>query len=437
MRRALDVRRDARRICLSTLLAAAGLLAGHAPPAHAGLWVQTTCRTSVSPTAGWTAFTAGTPSNVFADARTCPLQADVSPVSNLGDAAVLQYTPPPGSTIVLMRLNLTDVVYPPAAPTNSGWETVVGSWGSSWVAGSSSPGIFLLDNTSDGITNPHTVSEEWLNPSGAKDVFISIQCLGFGACGPEQSREASTQVNSAEMTLKTSTQPTASRFSGGLLKPHADGTVGLLFTASDPRGPGIYRVSVLIDGKPVYRATPNTNDGECVPVGHEPGGPLMFDYPQPCPSTEKVDVSVPTARFGKGRHRLRVIVTDAARDSATVLDTTITLNSTTTPAPSRGLHTQFVVAWTLVGADTLLRRVTPKRLPRQASVAVRCVGPGCPSQPLGAAPAANISRLLHRLEGLVLPPGTRLIFTVTASGRRAEHSELLIRRRRRPIGKLL
>ena len=50
---------------------------------------------------------------------------------------------------------------------------------------------------------------------------------------------------------------------------------------------------VQIDGKAVYSGTPNSNGGKCVAVGTS-GGALMFDYSQPCPASESVDLPINT-----------------------------------------------------------------------------------------------------------------------------------------------
>ena len=62
------------------------------------------------------------------------------------------------------------------------------------------------------------------------------------------------------------------------------GTANLALTASDPSGPGIFNVTVKIDGSPIYSGTPSTNGGKCVSVGTDPfSGAMIFDYQQPCP----------------------------------------------------------------------------------------------------------------------------------------------------------
>jgi hypothetical protein len=56
----------------------------------------------------------------------------------------------------------------------------------------------------------------------------------------------------------------------------------------------------------------------------------MFDTQQPCLQTETVDIPLDTTTLADGQHDLKVIVTDAAQNSSTVLDQTITTQNSTT-----------------------------------------------------------------------------------------------------------
>jgi hypothetical protein len=214
----------------------------------------------------------------------------------------------------------------------------------------------------------------------------------------------------------------------------------VVFTAADPGGPGVYSVSAAIDGTPVYSATPNVNDGACVPVGTDTSGALMFDSAQPCPVTEVVDVPIPTAGLADGSHELALTVTDAARNSATVLDQTITTsNPQTTPSPSgrRALHATFVISWRWKGASTLLRSIRVKRLLRNARVAVSCSGKHCPKLRASARGPRKAAALLRKLAGRRLRAGQSLLITVTAPRHAAERIALRIRKGLKPSARLL
>ena len=97
----------------------------------------------------------------------------------------------------------------------------------------------------------------------------------------------------------------------------------LTFTASDPNGPGVYRVEIEADGQTLYAGTPDANSGSCVAVGNQ-GAALMFDTSQPCRESESVNETLDTSSLKDGAHTLRVLVTDAAQNRSVVYDATIT-----------------------------------------------------------------------------------------------------------------
>jgi hypothetical protein len=249
------------------------------------------------------------------------------------------------------------------------------------------------------------------------------------------------QVLWAHLLLSSSVSPTASGFSGSALQPRLRGTGHVVFTATEAAGPGIYADSVAIDGQTVYSGTPNTNGGKCVPVGSDPGtGALMFDFQQPCLTSEVIDAPAPTQGLPDGPHELAVTVTDAAGNSSTVLDQTITTsNPETTPAPSgRGTpHARFVISWRWHGATTVLRSIRVAHLPRRARVAVRCAGRHCPRLRAHATGARKVRAMLRHLAGRHLSAGQSLLITVTAPHLRAERIRLQMRNGRVPRATLL
>jgi hypothetical protein len=249
------------------------------------------------------------------------------------------------------------------------------------------------------------------------------------------------QLRWAHLLLSIGVSPSGSEFSGSALQPGVRGTGHLLFTAAETAGPGIYSDSVAIDGRTVSSATPNANGGNCVPVGTDPGtGALMFDTQQPCLTSEMLDVPVPTQGLPDGRHDLAVTVTDAAGNSSTVYDNTITTsNPQTTPAPKgrRALHARFVISWHWKGAQTLLRSIRVTHLLRSARVTVRCAGRHCPRVRASAKGSRPVATLLRRLGGHRLRAGQTLLITVTARGHAAERIAITIRNAHKPSARLL
>ncbi len=203
----------------------------------------------------------------------------------------------------------------------------------------------------------------------------------------------------------------------------------------------MYSVTASIDGRPVWSGTPNSNGGDCVPVGTDSAtGALMFDASQPCLPTEVVDVPVPTAGLPDGGHELAVTVTDAAQNNSTVLDQTITTsNPQTTPVSNSGraVHARFVISWSWSAKHTTLRSIKVQKLTKHATVSVGCLGRGCPRLNVRSASAGHVSKLLHGLDGKRFRAGDKLHLTVTAPRRRAERIELEIRTGRLPGARLL
>ena len=281
--------------------------------------------------------------------------------------------------------------------------------------------------------------------------YVSAACGGnptTGVCDQNASGGAwaSMQVLWAHFLLFNGASPAASGFGGSLLSPDAYGTADVSFTASDPSGPGIYNVTVEVDGRTVYEATPDTESGRCVSVGTDAAsGAPMFDYEQPCPSTESVDIPVNTAALSDGEHQLKVTVTDAAQNISTVLDRSITTKqigrgTVSTPVPRRHAHhlkATLVISWTYSGARTRLVSVKVHHLPRDARISVRCTGPRCPRPSARAASSQHAGQLWKALAGQALTAGDREIFTITAPGFGPDRTELLIRNDAGPVAKRL
>lgn len=252
---------------------------------------------------------------------------------------------------------------------------------------------------------------------------------------------AEIDIAAADIELTSSALPVGQDFSGPLLDRGARGTADLLFTASDPAGgsvsgPGVYSVTVEVDGRVVYAGTPNTNSGACAPVGTEPaGGGLMFDHIQPCPTIESVDVPVNTRPFADGSHDLQVLVTDAAGNTATVLDRTITThNPHTTPLPrGRGrVRTQLVVSWRWRGAQTTIEAISARRLSSRAMLTVSCRGRRCPRLKHHRVSARDAPTLWHELTHRRFTAGDRLFVTIAQPPLRSERLAITIRDGRVP-----
>ncbi len=171
--------------------------------------------------------------------------------------------------------------------------------------------------------------------SGVSWVTVGVACDGGPGgyeCAGSQgaSPETLADVLSADFVINSEVSPSAGGFGGSLLEGDAHGTADLRFTATDPGGPGVYLVSVQIDGATVYQGTPNGNEGACASVGTYANGSLEFEELQPCKQSEVVDLPVNTTTLSDGGHTLKVTVTDAGQNSSVVYDGAIsTVNRTT------------------------------------------------------------------------------------------------------------
>ncbi len=429
------------------------MAAVNAQPAHAGTWMQVSCVNpdgSAAPSEGWTASASG-PVNGGGTAGTqcspgTPMVAALSVLSAApaGSTELLTYQPPAGSALVggSVDVNMSadgtgsdangaavarSELFEPVISSSPFFQCVAGFK----ICSASAPdfsGVVNLPNDAQG------------------DLIALVTCQandGTAPCDatPNNNVWAQVQVVWAHLLLSSSVSPTGSGFGGSALQPGVRGTGHLVFTAAESSGPGIYTYSVAIDGQTVSSGSPNTNGGRCVPVGTDPGtGALMFDYQQPCLASEVVDVPVPTAAVPDGSHELAVTLTDAAGNSSTVLDQTITTsNPQTTPKPrGRGaLHAQFTISWRWNGATTLLRSIRVRDLPRKARLSVRCVGKHCPRLGFAVRGSRKVTRKLRSLAGRHLRAGQTLLITVTAPHHRAERIALDILDGRKPAARLL
>ncbi|MGH2916043.1 MAG: hypothetical protein ACRDMX_13745 [Solirubrobacteraceae bacterium] len=444
------------RLALAGTLVIAVLLA-LAAGARAGSWVQVSCVNpdgSAAPAEGWIG-SASQETNGDSNSISCgpglPLTAELSSMApdTVNAYELLAYTPPTGSTLDGGTIDVAlgaDGSGPGASAVAAVYEprfVYDGDVFFQCANGQPNP-------CGGGSSTPDDFSGQLTVPADrGGNFYIAASCGGQPGNGDECNTTAAgkndwsiAQLYWARFLLSTQASPTGSGFSGSALTPATPGTSHLVFTGTDPGGPGVYRVTASIDGTAVWSATPNTNNGWCVPAGTDSSGALMFDHQQPCPATESVDVPISTAGISPGSHELAVSVTDAAGDTSTVLDQTITVLASpaqTTPAPPRlaSLHARFVIKWSWRGRFTRLRSIAVHRLARHATVSVRCRGRHCPRLRPRRESARHIRTLLRHLRGRRFYAGDHLWITVSERGHRSERILLVFRDRRRPSARLL
>jgi hypothetical protein len=415
--------------------------------ARAGEWIQASCvnpNGSPAPSAGWTGYSSGNPGAGGTSTRCAPGTPMTAYLDWLfgppygGGAEGLLYTAPAGSTIVGGNVNvrLMAVGTGPSMVTDAALAEPAS--GSNDVIKQCAPRLAPC-------TNGTWSGNRQLPADQGGAVTASVSCLGSSSTQCDQTGSpngdlARVQVRSADILLRNDSVPTGTNFSGGVFVPHASGTVGLLFTAADPGGPGVYRADVRIDGHYVYAATPDTEDGACVPVAAL-GAIMVFDWQQPCPASVPVDATVSTQALRDGRHRLQVIVTDAAGNVATVLDRTITTHNhydVLTPRPHhRAVHVQLTLHWDFLTGSAWVVGVGLQRVPHgPVSATVHCLGHGCPAAQARGLTVA-LSALGHVIRAHHYRAGDRIYLRLTAPGLSPERAFVQIRSGKVPLAHLL
>ncbi len=312
-----------------------------AAPVYAGEWAIAGCANpnhTAAPSQGWSTFTTGAPGDGSNAGTSCtagsPMFATLSSdaPAEAGAGENLQYTPPAGSSLVGGSLDVvmdadghgseaaaTAVAYTPA------FQYLASDVFFQCVAEATPPCGRESNNFSGVLTLPADRGGDFYIGAGCGSGYHGAVCDE----GAQRGAWSRVEVSWADFLLESDASPTGWGFSGSLLDPDAHGSAELQFTAGDPEGPGVYTVTLEIDGHAVYQATPDGNEGHCVSVGSTAGA-LVFDYQQPCKQTETVDIPVNTTTLSDGQHALKVIVTDAAQNSSVVYQGTITTTNRTT-----------------------------------------------------------------------------------------------------------
>lgn len=439
-----------RRILLvaALIVCAAGLLAAGAGRARAGAWTLVGCTQpngQPAATDGWTTgwWGGGSATLGSGDANTCatPGGSLAAVSSQNGPAASYTgpewvFTAPGGATIAGGSVT--------ASLTSPQGQTWIGTPGPAYDGADIIANCQL--NAACGANGTESGSFPIDHPGGTS-LYAPALCVDSGSTCPLGSGvNAEVSITQALIELTVDAVPAGTNFRGALLSPRARGTANLVFTASDPGatggfGPGVYAVTVQIDGTTVYSGVPDTNDGECVALGTDATtGGLMFDHEQPCAPQAKLRIPVQTAGLSDGRHQLTVAQSDAAGDTATVLSRYITtFNPVTTPRPRRRgeVDARLSVGWRFDGARTHIDSVRTRALPRRGTVTVACRGRRCPRLRVQSVPVARVGGLWTELKHATLHAGDRLMLTIRAPHRHPEPIEFHIRSGRTPTARLL
>lgn len=318
--------------------ALASALGASATPASAGTWTDLVCNAAGTPAPIGGMAPSAAPGTLATNA--CNLASGGGLISAVttsaapGAAATWTYTAPANSTITGGAINL-QLFAPPGA------EAYISTPGPLY-----DPTDVIAGCGPSAPCGPGAVTQTISIPNrGATRIYETALCPT--ACPPPPGGGglfASINVFALAVQLTNNAVPAATTFAGPLtgVTP-VSGVTPLSFAATDPGGPGIYSVSVLLDSTVAYAATPDINGGACASVGKDPSGALEFISPQPCAAAlPAISIPVDTTKIPDGSHDLRVYVEDAAQNVSLVLDKAVTIANAAlaapTPTPAPPVH---------------------------------------------------------------------------------------------------
>jgi hypothetical protein len=358
------------RLSAVALIACAAVAVGcvyAVSPALAGLYHVYSCRTpsgEVAPVDGWSPSATGT-ATVTRDTCEQPGGALIAGLEGLTmrvantNTATWTFSAPTGETLAAATLWR-------AGDADGGAE--IGSFYEFWLAGptgldtpaASFDGCVAGASCPEGIGDPaqplstrNVISVP--APNLGEHLYLNASCSGEAEfrCqednGDSNGYAAVVYLYAADLTLEQNSPPTAFDVSGELTTaPTLVGTSDVAFDASDP-GSGVYQAVFSVDGQ-VEQTTPlDENDGRCKDVGQTTDGLPAFLYVQPCLPSVSADVPFDTTRVSNGEHHLVVSVTDAAGNSATVLDRNVTVDNPPPVGGPNGINASpnatLAVAW--------------------------------------------------------------------------------------------
>jgi hypothetical protein len=374
--------------------------------ALAGRYHVYSCRTpdgEVAPADGWSPSATGTATvtdNTCSQPGGALIAGLVAQTTRLANtnAATWAFEAPSGETLAAATLWR-------AGDADGGGE--VGAFYNFWLAGPADLSSATFSECVAGSTCLEGIGDP-SQPLGAENMlsvpatnlgahlYLNASCTGESGykckedAGDSNGYASVVYLYAADLTLEQDSPPTASDVSGELAStPTLAGTTDLAFSASDP-GSGVYQAVFTVDGQVVQTTPLDENEGHCKDVGETSDGLPAFLYVQPCLASVSADVGFDTTRVANGEHHLVVSVTDAAGNSATVLDRDVTIDNPPPPGGPNGTNASaqatLAVAW---------RATRHARLTSAFGAAHTIVGrlTGAGGTPIGAAQVDVLSTL--------------------------------------------
>jgi hypothetical protein len=186
-------------------------------------------------------------------------------------------------------------------------------------------------------------------PAPVSQVTVDASCDGYDGPCPAGAHIAHVDLTAATLLLNDSTTPSVSNLAGTLVSgAPLRGTVEASFNAQDG-GPGVYSGWLIIDGQPQPATVLNSNNGWCQNLGQTSNGTRSFAHPDPCPQSTSASLTLDTTGLPDGQHTLKIMVDDAAGDTTTAYNATITTNN----APANTLAPTITEPAQLLAGTTL------------------------------------------------------------------------------------
>jgi hypothetical protein len=139
------------------------------------------------------------------------------------------------------------------------------------------------------------------------------------------------------VTLEDTSDPAVSGTPSGDLYTDVVGGNALrgareLSIAGTDTGAGLYRIRILLDDELRLSQVVNDNGGRCADVVPGDSDPYQFVHRRPCRASAGGDYEFDTTELAEGEHNLKLQLEDAAGNTSTVLNRTVTVDNI--PAPS-------------------------------------------------------------------------------------------------------
>ena len=222
--------------------------------ARAGTWMQVSCVNpdgSAAPVEGWSSFATGTPGFFSSTNTNCspgrPMDALLSDAQAVdpGSGEYLQYTPPAGSTLVggHATVNLS-------ATGNGNFDAALAGLYEPNPSSNDGSNFYQCEATFTlcGGGSAVTGATVTLPTDRGGNLYVGADCTGTTGTqcsqGGSNGAWARAQLVGAGLLLSSGAAPQSSGFSGSALQRDASGTAHVVFTATDPGGPGVYRVAI-------------------------------------------------------------------------------------------------------------------------------------------------------------------------------------------------